>query len=344
MDTKDRIIRIALVTLSALFGLSLLNLIGNSPLTLSQIFDYSGFVTGRYGFEISGYLGWTYLLTFVFLSVLGFTIYTIFKQQQELKKNNKESSVKNKNNNLSSNLNNKLFPGSVLEPADKKKESIVFEPKPTMTKEAVVAPKKPVETLEKEVPQEIIPTDTLTEQNKIFNDGQQELLYNNNMTDGISDMMLDFSPVELSPDGTEKTVYDDEKYISHFSSEIATETPSGGEKTLADQITEKLTEQIAGFYNKTSFEMQSYFSTLGELQTQIVTLREELAKAKDENSNGREQEQAVEESKQEAQSKEMKLARLKQMEKEANLLKDMMLEEQKKESQESTHVFRYKGF
>lgn len=344
MNTKEKIL-LGIRVIVTLFSLSsLILLLYNSPVSTKIIFDYSGFLRGSYDFETTGFLGWTYLMGVATLVLVVSTIYTVYYKGTHSKNRKEDITVINKKNNISPNLNNKIFPGSMPEEKDKNVEKIEIQDKAVLQSVGGIREEK-VEEKPRETAVQINATENIPmEQNKQFNSDQMELLQNNNLTDGISDMMLDFAPVTMSGDGTEEMFFDDPSLTPYFEGETKktaeNEIPqTADENLLADKISERLGAQIAGFYDRTSSQMQDYFSTLSSLQKEILELRGELSR-----TSSAPVEDVQHEQQQREKTKQEKLAQLKELEREANKMKDLMLDEQKKETRESMGAFRYKGF
>lgn len=290
---KDKLATWILFILSGIFGFAVVNMILNSPLSLSQLFDYNAFIGGKYGIEISGYIGWAYLLTLLFVSTLIFSLYFYFKHYKQ--KNN--GLTDNLTNDNSSNLNNKLFKVNEAKVplVSNKVEYNKSTPEQKFTTEKVILNEKQIEPDQK----------------------KEEIIINHYPSP-------EYSP-ESSPLESDE-IYISEYFQSGFNEEKADEKELP--RSLADEITEKLEEKILGLYNKTSSEIQSYLSQLTELQKQIIEIREDIAKEGVENNAAS---VSVDGKESEGDKKKKKLERMREMEREANILKDKILEEQREE-------------
>jgi predicted Zn-dependent protease with MMP-like domain len=299
---KNDISRWLLFILSGMFGFALANMILNSPLNISQLFDYSAFITCKYGIEISGYIGWAYLLGIAFLSTLIFSVYYYFKHFQTSKVNNKE----NLTNTNSSSLNKILF--NVNDEKSKVKEEHQNNINQKSSKEKAAYEK--------------IDTPKIIEEKQDIE-------------------VKDYDSPDFAPEYNH--VLDDDLISEYFQNTQAENKEANDEagvkvdigekenKDIVAELTEKFEEKLIGLYNKTNSQIETYLQKLGELQQQITEYREDLAK-EGESSKVLDKSESEESLK---VKKLKKLEQMKEMEREANIIKDKILEEQRLENKSS---------
>ncbi|MCT4648381.1 MAG: hypothetical protein N4A74_25570 [Carboxylicivirga sp.] len=159
----------------------------------------------------------------------------------------------------------------------------------------------------------------------LHEDTQSEMMYNNNQSDEIADIMLDFKPQQLGSDGLEHEVFDDEKYIDHYT-EKQFESDNHEDK-MVKQISERVINHVEGMYRAQSKELLEKFNELQEKHYQITELKEKIGIRE-----GEEIPKVVE-------GKEKSLDDLNSLIAGANILKDQIKEKELKENQEQYKKF-----